>query len=108
MNKLIITFFALMATVAGVALAADAKAGADVFNKSCKMCHGEGGATPNANIAKMFGVEIPVLGSAPIQAKSDADIRKVITEGKGKMVAAKNVTGGSIDDVIAYVRTFKK
>ena len=32
MNKLMVTFLALMATVAGVALAADAKNGADVFN----------------------------------------------------------------------------
>lgn len=108
MNKLIVTFFALTATAAGVALGADAKAGADVFNKSCKMCHGEGGAVPNANVSKMFGVPIPILGSPEIQAKSDADIRTVITQGKGKMVAAKNVTGASIDDVIAYVRTLKK
>lgn len=108
MNKLIVTFFALMASVAGVVLAADAKAGADVFNKSCKMCHGDGGAVPSPAVAKMFGVAIPILGSPEIQAKSDADIRKVITEGKGKMVPAKNVTGSSIDDVIAYVRTLKK
>lgn len=108
MKKLIITFVALMTTVAGVALAADAKAGADVFSKSCKPCHGEAGATPNTAVAKMFGVTIPVLGSAEIQAKSDAEIKTVITQGKGKMVAAKNVTGNSIDDVIAYVRTLKK
>jgi mono/diheme cytochrome c family protein len=108
MNKLIVTFLALMATVAGVALAADAKNGVDVFNKSCKMCHGEGGATPNAQVSKMFGVPIPLLNSAEIQAKSDADIRKAITDGKGKMPAAKNVTGGAVDDVIAYLRTLKK
>ncbi len=108
MKKLIVTFLALMTTVAGVALAADVKNGADVFNKSCKMCHGEGGATPNAVLAKSWGVEIPVLGSAAIQGKSDADFRKAITEGKGKMPIAKNVTGGAIDDVIAYLRTLKK
>ena len=108
MNKLMIAFFALMSTVGGIALAADAKEGANVFNKTCKNCHGEGGATPNAAIAKMFGVPIPVLGSPEIQAKSDADIRKVITEGKGKMVAMKSVTGESVDDVIAYLRTLKK
>ena len=108
MNKLVVTFLALMATVAGIALAADAKNGADVFNKSCKPCHGEGGATPNAQVEKMFGSPIPVLGSPEIQAKSDADFRKAITEGKGKMPIAKNVTGGAIDDVIAYMRTMKK
>jgi cytochrome c2 len=108
MNKLIVTFFALMATVAGVGLAADAKNGADVFNKSCKPCHGVDGATPNAALIKQWGVPIPVLGSPEIQAKSDADFRKAITEGKGKMPIAKNVTGGAIDDVIAYLRTLKK
>ncbi len=108
MKKLIITFLALMCTVAGVALAADAKAGADVFGKSCKMCHGEGGAVPNPNISKMFGVPIPILSSPEVQAKSDADIKTVITTGKGKMPAVKTVTGSSIDDVVAYVRSLKK
>ena len=107
MKRLIGIFLAVMTTAAGIALAADAKAGGDVFSKSCKPCHGEGGAVPNPGVAKMFGVAIPVLGSPAIQAKSDAEIRTVITQGKGKMVPAKNVTGGSIDDVIAYVRTLK-
>ncbi len=108
MKKLIVTFVAVMATVAGVALGADAKAGADVFNKSCKMCHGENGATPNPGVAKMFGVPIPVLGSAETQAKSDAEIKDAIVKGKGKMPAAKNVTGAAVDDVVAYFRTLKK
>jgi mono/diheme cytochrome c family protein len=109
MNKLVIAFFALMATMAGIALAADAKNGADVFNKSCKGCHGEGGAAPNEMVSKMFGVPIPVLASPEVQAaKSDADIRKAITEGKGKMPAVKSVTGASVDDVIAYIHTLKK
>ena len=107
MNKLIITFLALMATVAGIALAADAKAGGDVFNTKCKACHGEGGAVHNAAVSKMFGVPIPMLNSPEIQAKSDADIRKAITEGKGKMPKT-TVTGPSVDDVIAYVRSLKK
>jgi mono/diheme cytochrome c family protein len=109
MNKLIITFFALMATVAGVALAADAKAGADVFNTKCKMCHGEGGATPNDAMAKMFQVPIPVLSSPAIQAKSDADLRTTVTQGKGKMPAVlKTAPATQVDDVIAYLRTLKK
>jgi mono/diheme cytochrome c family protein len=109
MNKLIITFFALMATVAGVALGADAKAGADVFNTKCKMCHGEGGATPNEQMSKMFGVPIPALNTADIQAKSDADLKTVVTAGKGKMPAVlKTATPAQVDDVIAYVRTLKK
>ncbi|MEP6715805.1 MAG: cytochrome c [Terriglobia bacterium] len=109
MNKMIITFFAVMSTLAGVALAADSKEGEATFDKSCKMCHGEKGATPNPNISKMLGgVTIPVLGSPEVQAKSDADLKKVITNGKGKMPAVKSVTGAAIDDVVAYLRTLKK
>ena len=108
MNKLIITFLALMATVAGIALAADAKAGADVYNKTCKGCHGADGATPNEAVGKMLQATIPVLASPAIQAKTDADFRTAITTGKGKMPAMKSVTGSSIDDVIAYLRTLKK
>ncbi len=109
MNKLIITFVALMGTVAGVALAADAKAGGEVFNKSCKGCHGPEGATPNEAVSKMLGAPIPVLAAADFQAsKTDADIKKAITDGKGKMPKVASVTGSSIDDVVAYVRSIKK
>jgi mono/diheme cytochrome c family protein len=109
MNKLIVTFFALMATVAGIALGADAKAGGDVFNTKCKMCHGEGGATPNDAMSKMFGVPIPVLSSPAIQAKTDADIHKTLVEGKGKMPAVlKTAPAAQVDDVVAYLRTLKK
>lgn len=108
MRKTVILLFALMATMAGIALAADAKAGEDTFNKSCKMCHGDKGATPNPGIAKMFGVTIPVLGSPAVQKQSDADLKTVITQGKGKMPAQKTVTGSAVDDVIAYLRTLKQ
>jgi len=112
MNKLIVTFLALMATVGGVALAADAKAGGEVFNTKCKSCHGEGGATPNKAVADMFKTEIPVLSSPEVQAKSDADIHKLLVEGgapKGKMPAVlKTATPAQVDDVVAYVRSLKK
>lgn len=108
MKKLIVTFFALMATVAGVALAADVKAGEEVYNKTCKGCHGADGATPNAAVSKMLGAPIPVLASPAVQAKSDADFKTVLASGKGKMPAMKSVTGAQVDDVIAYIRSLKK
>jgi len=97
-----ITFIALSGTAL---FAADAKAGAAGFEKSCKGCHGATG-TPNPVIAKMFPT-IPDLGSADVQGKSDADLKKVIEEGKGKMKPVKNLTAAP-DDVIAFVRTLKK
>jgi mono/diheme cytochrome c family protein len=91
--------------------AASAWAGADegkaVFDRACKSCHGADGAG-NPTIAKMMKVEIPVLGSSAVQSLPDADLKAVVTKGKGKMKPVASVTGNQVDDVIAFVRTLKK
>jgi hypothetical protein len=48
------------------------------------------------------------LSSAEVQAHGDADLKKIITDGQGKMKPIKTVMGKDIDDVIAYVRSLKK
>jgi len=88
-------------------LAADAKEGQATYDKSCKTCHGVDGA-PNAAIAKMMKVEMQDLKSSGVQAMSDADLKKVISEGKGKMKPVAAVSGAAADNVIAYVRSLKK
>jgi mono/diheme cytochrome c family protein len=90
-----------------MALAADAKAGEAVYNKSCKNCHGADG-TPNANIAKMMKVEMKDLKSPEVQAMSAADIKKIVTDGQGKMKGISSVKGSAADDVAAYVKSMKK
>ena len=90
-----------------VALAADAKAGKDSYDKACKSCHGVDGA-PNAGVAKMMHVEMKDLKSPEAQAIPDADMKTIITAGKGKMKPVASVTGASVENVIAYVRTMKK
>lgn len=87
--------------------AADVKAGQAAYDKSCKTCHGSDG-TANPAIAKMMNVEIKDLKSADVQAMSDDDLRKIITAGKGKMRPVSSVSGSSVDDVVAYVRSLKK
>ena len=87
--------------------AANAKAGQAIFDKSCKSCHGADGA-PNAAVAKMMKVEMKDLKSTEVQSLSDDDVKKIITEGKGKMRPVKTVSGPAIDDLIAYVRSLKK
>src|SRR5947199_10695635 len=103
----IILTLTIVTLTAAVASAADAKAGQAVYDKSCKSCHGADG-TPNAAIAKMMKVDIKDLKSAEVQGMSDADLKKSISEGKGKMKPIKTVTGADADNVVAYVRSLKK
>jgi mono/diheme cytochrome c family protein len=98
---------AVLAVFATGAYAADAKAGAAAYDKSCKSCHGPDG-TPNAGVAKMMKVEMKDLKAPEVQAMSAADLKKVITDGKGKMKPISSVTGPAADDVVAYVKSWKK
>ena len=102
--KRVALILALLAP-ASLAFGADPKAGEAAYAKSCKNCHGAAG-TPAAAMAKMF----PTMGdlsSAKVQAISDADMKKVITEGKGKMPASTALSA-TPDDVVAFVRSLKK
>jgi mono/diheme cytochrome c family protein len=94
--------FVLTASLA--AAAGNATAGKTAYDAKCKSCHGADG-TPNPSIAKMMKVDMRALGSADVQKQSDADIKGIITNGKGKM---KGISGVNADDVIAYVRSLKK
>jgi mono/diheme cytochrome c family protein len=105
--RIVFTTLMLAGLSAAVSLAADAKAGQAIYDKSCKSCHGADG-TPNPAIAKMMKVDMKSLGSAEVQAHSDGDISKIISEGKGKMKPVKTVSGPAVDNVVAYVRTLKK
>ena len=106
MRKVLIAMILILAPLAA-ALAADAKAGQPVYEKACKSCHGADG-TPNPAIAKMMKIEIKDLKSSDVQSLSNDDMKKIISEGKGKMKPVRTVTGGSIDDVAAYVHTLKR
>ena len=88
-------------------LAADAGAGKDVFAKKCASCHGAAGEGKET-IAKMFQVEMKPLSGKEVQAKSDADLKKTILEGAGKMKPVKDVDAKSADDIVSYVRTLAK
>jgi cytochrome c2 len=88
------------------AFAADAAAGKTVYDK-CKTCHAADGSG-NPGMAKALNVTLKPLGGAEVQAMSDADLKKVITSGTGKMKPVSTVTGADLDNVVAYVRTLKK
>jgi mono/diheme cytochrome c family protein len=105
--RIALTTLALACFSAMAASAADAKAGQALYEKSCKSCHGPDG-TANPAIAKMMKVDIKDLKSAEVQAMSDDDIAKVISDGKGKMRPVSSVSGQAIKDLVAYVRSLKK
>lgn len=105
--RTILTILTLTALSTGVGFAADAKAGQVAFNTSCKSCHGVDG-TPNPAMAKALKVEMKDLKSPEVQSRSDADLKKVITDGQGKMHAITSVTPAAADNVVAYIRTLKK
>jgi len=96
-----------LAALTTVALqAADAGAGKAAFDKSCKSCHGADG-TPNPAVAKMMKVEMKDLKASDVQAMSDDDLKKAITEGIGKMKPIP-AASSSAGDIVAYIRTLKK
>lgn len=104
--RMILAIGTLAGLTASVGFSADAKAGKAVYDKSCETCHGPDGAG-NPAIAKMMKVELKDLKSPEVQAASEGDMKKIITGGKGKMKPVSSVTGASVDDVVAYIRTLK-
>jgi mono/diheme cytochrome c family protein len=80
--------------------------GKELYTAKCAPCHGPNGEG-KAAIAKMFNVTLPALASKDVQSKSDADLKKVITTGKGKMKPVAGITDSQASDVVAYIRTLK-
>lgn len=87
--------------------AGDAAAGKGLYSKRCASCHGAAGEGKET-IAKTLKVELRHLGSKEVQAMSDADFKKTIREGKGKMKGVAGVDEKAADDLVAYLRTLKK
>lgn len=89
----------------GLALAGSPE-GKTGFAAKCQPCHGPNGEG-KAAIAKMYQVEMHPLASKEVQAKTDADFKKIITGGHGKMKPVSGLSDKQIEDVIAFVRTLK-
>ena len=80
---------------------ASAEAGKAVYNAKCKACHGTDGQG-NPAMAKMMKVEMKPL------SETSADVKKVVTEGTGKMKPVGGLAGADLDNVVAYVQSLKK
>jgi mono/diheme cytochrome c family protein len=78
----------------------------NTFNATCAFCHGQSGKG-DTDIAKSLNV--PDLHSTAVQAQSDAQLRQIITDGRGNMPAFKSsLTAAQIDSLVAYERTLSK
>lgn len=100
--RMILTTAALAALCSTAMFAADAAAGKAVYDQHCKTCHGPTG-TPSAGMAKAMGIK-----DFTTTEFSEAAIKTAVTSGKGKMKPIASVTGASVDNVAAYVRSLKK
>jgi mono/diheme cytochrome c family protein len=83
------------------AWAADATAGKAIYNTKCRTCHGANGEG-NPSMAKALKVEFKPL------SESAADVKKVITDGQGKMKPVSGISGADLDNVAAFVQSLKK
>lgn len=80
--------------------------GGAIFKSKCAMCHGPDG---KGQTAMGKSLKLKDLGSAEVQKMTNAELQKVITDGKGKMPSYKDkLDQASIDAVIAFIRTLKK
>jgi len=89
--------------------------GKQIFERTCKRCHGAGGQG-NPAARKFFKANIPNLTSASVQNKSDAELREIISNGSRKMPPVEIgqphvqhlLDSSSVEKVIQFVRTLKK
>lgn len=78
-------------------------AGEATFKAKCVICHGSDGhgQTTLGKQLKAFD-----LHTAQVQKQSDADLKKVITNGQGNMPPFQDqLSSTQIDEVLSYVRS---
>jgi cytochrome c6 len=92
-----------------VLLAASASADVDpaaVFKTNCAACHGADGKGKSP-MGKTLHVKD--LASDDVQAQSDADLRKIIIDGKGKMPAYKGkLTDDEVGALVSFIRSVRR
>lgn len=107
-NTLTICVVLILALICSGTLfaAGDAAKGKDLYLKKCKMCHAENGAGTPAMLKK-YGDKLKPLGSAEIQGKSDAVLKKEMAEAASHKAIAKSLTPADLDNLLAFIRTLK-
>ena len=76
---------------------------AQIWNTTCASCHGPNG------VPTSLGRQVGALDltAAAVQAKSDAELRAVILDGRGRMLPYRGrFTEAQVDDLVRHLRTF--
>jgi len=101
--KKIFTLAALLFLIAVPAALADSGPdAAPIFKAKCAVCHGANGdgQTPTGKSMKVRDLRSP-----EVKQMTDADLAKVIAEGKGKMPAFKGkLTPAEISALVGFVK----
>ena len=80
----------------------DSTAGSVTFRTKCAMCHGQDGG--GSEVGKSMNV--PDLRAPVVQTLPDAELAKVISNGKGGMPAFKNsLSEEQIHALVAHIRS---
>ena len=101
MRRALVAIIALMI----IALPLAAADGAAIYKGKCAMCHGPDGAgqTPAGKSMKVRDLRSP-----EVQKAVDADLARIIADGKGKMPAYKTqLSAEEIATVVGFIRTLK-
>jgi mono/diheme cytochrome c family protein len=77
----------------------------EMYKRQCASCHGEDGKGETPEGKKL---KTPDLGSDAVQNKSDAELAKIIADGKGEMPKfGGKITKDQINALVKYIRRFK-
>ncbi|HEY4816040.1 MAG TPA: cytochrome c [Candidatus Acidoferrum sp.] len=83
----------------------DSAAAKTTFRTKCAMCHGENGA--GSEVGKSMNV--PDLRSPAVQKLPDAELAKIIADGKGGMPSFKSsLSEAQIHALVKYIRSLRQ
>jgi cytochrome c6 len=92
--------------MAPTAAAGDSELGKKIFAQRCASCHGPDGKG-NAQMAEKLKVKIPDLATSA--GKSDAELLKLLSEGKKPMPPfGKMLSKDQLDAVLAHAKQLAK
>jgi len=102
----IASMITLVMLVASVTFADAAPGAAEIYKAKCASCHGADGSG-QTKVGK--SLKVRDLRSPEVQKQTDADLQKIMTEGKGKMAAQKKkLSVADISSLVAYIRGMAK